>query len=386
MICVTDRKNCCGCSACASVCPEGSIIMQPDTMGFLYPVVNETTCIDCGLCERICQFNYSYKTYGNFEHNIVYGCRHKDEIELSRSQSGAASWALIQSFFSKPGVVYGVAFDNVTHILHKRATSLDECEQFRTSKYVQSDIRGIMPQVRRDLIDGKRVLFIGTACQVSGLKSYIPQKLHTLLYTIDIVCHATPSPEFWKRYIEYYERKRGKKIVKASFRDKRYGWHSHVEVFQFDDGKELVGKNILQRLFYDHLIVRPSCSNCPYTNFKRVSDITISDFWGWEKNYKEWNDNKGVSLMLVNSSKGEQMQKESTSFLNFIQSDTAKCVQPQLVSPIVLGGKANEVERVFAKSGFEGVARMYEYIGFKHQVNRVKAAYKILKAKIAGKK
>lgn len=382
----TDRANCCGCSACASICPVGAIEMRPDTMGFLYPEVNLATCIDCGLCERVCQFNSNYQTYDNYEHNIVYGCRHNDESELYKSQSGAASWALIQSFLAAPGVVYGVAFDTVTHIVHKRATSLSECEQFRTSKYVQSDIRGILPRVKQDLNEGNRVLFFGTACQIAGLKSFIPAKLHPLLYTVDIVCHATPSPAFWKGYVEYYEKKRKTRIDRVCFRDKKYGWHSHVEVFHFEDGSEIVGKNILQRLFYEHLIVRPSCCKCPYTNFKRVSDLTISDFWGWEKNHQEWNDNKGVSLMLVNSPKGDLMQKSSVLYLNFIPSNTEQCIQPQLQSPIVLGDKANQVEDIFSKSGFEGVARLYGYIGLKHQINRVRFVMRMLFEKILGRK
>ena len=205
MIKIVEKKDCCGCTACASICPHNSITMKPDVMGFLYPVVDMTSCVECGLCEKVCQFHDDYKRYGNYNVPEVYGCRHKDLEELSHSQSGAAAWAITQTFLESPGVVYGVGYESVTHIVHKRATSLDECQEFRGSKYVQSDLRGVFRQVKNDLKEGYRVLFFGTACQVSGLKSYIPVSLHERLFIVDIVCHATPSPAFWKSYVEYMQ-------------------------------------------------------------------------------------------------------------------------------------------------------------------------------------
>ena len=382
MINITDKRNCCGCTACANICAHGAISMESDALGFYYPVVSINKCVDCGLCEKICQFKENYNRYQNFEKPKIYGCRHKDINELDKSQSGAASWGLIQAFLLDKGVVYGVAFETVKHIVHKRAKTIEECEAFRGSKYVQSDLCGVFSSVLIDLQDDKRVLFFGTGCQIAGLKSFIPQSLQKNLFTVDIVCHATPSPEFWRQYIEYFEKKRNSIVVSASFRNKRFGWHSHIETFRFADGKEVIGKNVLQRFFYDHLIVRQSCSNCHFTNMRRVSDITISDFWGWEKYYSEWNDNKGVSLLMVNSEKGIDFFSKAKSFLDYIESDSSKCLQPQLIKPIELGDKAEQVEQTFKRYGFKGVMKMYGYIGYKHQINRIKYVFKHIKLKV----
>lgn len=360
MIQISDKRDCCGCTACASVCAHNAIRMKADVMGFMYPVVDPDLCVDCGLCDKVCQFNENYNRYQNFDEPIVFGGRHKDIEELEHSQSGGASWAIIQKFIKNDGIVYGVGFDTPIHIVHKRAADIEECEDFRGSKYVQSDLRDIFPSIKKDLLSGNKVLFFGTGCQVAGLKSYLPQKLHENLLTVDLVCHATPSPAVWESYVKYYEKKYKSKVVKAWFRNKLYGWHSHKESFQLNDGKCL-SMEYFRTLFYDHLIIRDSCTNCPYTNFKRVSDITIGDFWGWEKCYEEWNDNKGVSLILVNSEKGKEYLSELDN-LCIIKSDTLKCKQPQLCHPIEPNIESAQIPELLKKSGFKGIARKYGFI------------------------
>ena len=373
MIQISDKRNCCGCTACASICPHKAITMTPDVMGFLYPVVDTSLCVECGLCEKVCQFHEGYDRYANYDIPIVFGCRHKDEAELVRSQSGAAAWAIMQTFLQEPGVVYGVGYESVTHIVHKRATTLEECQEFRGSKYVQSNLRGVFQQVKDDLKADHRVLFFGTGCQVSGLKSFLPLPLHDNLFVVDIVCHATPSPAFWKAYVQYMEKKYNSTITKVDFRDQTFGWHSHEESFFFSNDKK-VSSHIFRSLFYDHLIVRNSCLNCHFTNFKRVSDITLSDFWGWENHYKEWNDNKGVSLFLVNSDKGKQMFDKCQPFLSFIESDMDKCVQPQLQHPAEQPVDYLIVPQLFQEKGFKGVARKYGHIpGKKYYHNKINA-------------
>lgn len=249
MIKIIRPEDCCGCTACASVCIHDAISMESDGLGFFYPKVDETKCVKCGICEKICQFHEEYDRYDNYETPVVYGGRHRDVDELSRSQSGACSFSLISKFLEKKGIVYGVSFTKNFHVVHKRAETINDCEGFRGSKYVQSDLRGIFRLIKEDLKNGQRVLFIGTGCQVSGLKSYLPNNYHKNLFVIDIVCHAVPSPAVWEAYVNYLQKKRGKKIVKAYFRNKKYGWHSHIETFIFEDGKE-ISLDTFRRYFF----------------------------------------------------------------------------------------------------------------------------------------
>lgn len=375
MIKINNIKDCCGCTACASVCHHDAITMKADIMGFLYPVVNASNCVDCGLCDKVCAFKSDYVADGGDTPMKVFGCRHNEDEELSKSQSGAASWAIMQAFLLEPGVVYGVGYETVTHIVHKRATTIEDCQEFRGSKYVQSDLRGVFQQVKDDLKAGRRVLFFGTPCQVAGLKSFIPKRYADNLFTVDLVCHATPSPAFWKGYVEYMESKRCKKIIRTDFRDKSFGWHSYKESFYYSDDQK-VTQCILVNLFYEARIVRPSCSNCYFTNFRRVGDLTIGDHWGWEKHFKEWNDNKGVSLMLVNTVKGEHLRQRLKHLMDFIESSTEACSQPQLRHPEPLAADYDDAVRLFSEKGFKGVARMYGFIpGKKYYHDKFKAYF-----------
>lgn len=383
MIKIIDKYNCCGCTACANVCSHNAITMTPDVMGFKYPIVDADLCVNCGLCDKVCQFHKEYQRYDNFSEPIVYGCRHKDINELAKSQSGAASWAIIQSFFSEPGVVYGAVFESPTNIIHKRAISLEECHGFRGSKYVQSDLRDTFRTVKADLNNGNRVLFFGTGCQISGLKTFIPGPLRNRLFIVDIVCHSVPSPEVWMSYINYLEQYRKHPIVNVNFRDKKLGWHSHNQTFVFSDNS-ILSETTYFSMYYQHMIIRPSCSNCHFTNLKRVSDITIGDFWGWEKYYKQWNDNKGVSLFLINSEKGLEMKRKAEQYLDFIESDTTKCLQPQLIGPVKLHPEYDAIVTLFEKKGFKGIARKYGYIpGYKYYKDKFMPYYYAGKHKIA---
>lgn len=378
MIRIRDKRDCCGCTACASICPHGAISMEADTLGFHYPKVNEAKCIECGLCEKVCAFHKDYNRYGNYEEPLIYACRHKDIKELNDSQSGALATAIMESFFQNPGVIYGVAYDKELNVVHKRAVTLSESREFKGSKYVQSDMSGIFKSVLLDLKNGKRVLFFGTPCQVAGLRSFIPVKLHSELFLVDNICHAVPSPALWKSYREWIERKNKKRVVKTNFRDKQFGWHSHKETFTFDDNSS-ESRESFKNMFYSHLIVRRSCSSCYFTNYKRVSDITVGDFWGWEKTHNEWNDNKGVSLAFVNSAKGEFFFKELKNYIDAIESSVEECVQPQLFHPIKIDEKIIcDVEKRFLRKGYYSVAYKYGDVGFHHVINRT--VYKIYKS------
>lgn len=237
MIDIIDKHDCCGCTACASICAHDAITMKPDALGFLYPEVDTTKCVECGLCDKVCAFNDNYDRSLNLPEPEAYGARHKDMKEVETSRSGAAFIAISDWILAHGGVVYGAGYTDHFRVVHKRATNKDERGEFKGSKYVQSDLTGVFRQVKQDLKDGLIVLFSGTPCQTAGLNSYIGKKLRENLYLVDIVCHGVPSPYIWRDYIAYLEKQQGDEIVWVNFRDKqKFGWRDHHESFKFKNG------------------------------------------------------------------------------------------------------------------------------------------------------
>ena len=239
MVNITDKSQCCGCTACANICAHEAITMEPDALGFLYPKVDESKCVDCGLCDKVCAFNDNYDKSLNLPSPDVYGARHKDMDEVMKSRSGATFVAISDYILDNGGVVYGVGYKDHFRVAHKRATTKIERDEFRGSKYVQSDLTGIFKQVKEDLKNGLTVLFSGTGCQCAGLNAYIGKKLRENLILVDIVCHSVPGPYLWSDYLNYLEYKHKGSIVSFNFRNKKkYGWRSHIETYVLDNGKE----------------------------------------------------------------------------------------------------------------------------------------------------
>ncbi|MDO5526473.1 MAG: Coenzyme F420 hydrogenase/dehydrogenase, beta subunit C-terminal domain [Prevotella sp.] len=237
MIQIKDPADCCGCTACASICNHNAITMEPDALGFLYPKVDVSKCTDCGLCEKVCAFNDNYDKSLNLPRPYAYAARHNDMDEIMKSRSGAAFVAISDYILEQGGVVYGAGYKDHFRVAHKRATTKEERDEFRGSKYVQSDLIGVFRQVKQDLKNGLTVLFSGTPCQTSGLNSYIGKKLRENLILVDIVCHGVPGPFLWRDYIEFIEKKKGASITVVNFRDKeKYGWGAHHETFKFRGG------------------------------------------------------------------------------------------------------------------------------------------------------
>lgn len=356
------KKDCCGCTACESICSHNAISMCADTLGFFYPKVDNNKCIECGLCEKVCQFHHNYIRYNNYDEPKVFSLRLKDIAQLSQSQSGGAFWGLAQYFIQNGGVVYGAAFEETWRVTHQRACNNDELEKLRMSKYVQSDMRGVYKLIKDDLKQGYKVLFSGTACQVAGLKAYIPQKLHENLFFVDIICHGVPSPKIWADYIEYLQHKYASKITKACFRDKRFGWHGAKESFMFANGKEVFSRTN-NRLYFSGYTVRESCSNCYYTNTRRVGDITIGDHWGLPEDSPYEKDALGVSLVLVNSNKGEEMFYQVLDKFNYEEVGTANYMQPQLKYPCKLHPQHKSFVLDYNNKGFLYIAKKYGDLG-----------------------
>ena len=375
MIDIQNPADCCGCTACASICNHDAITMEPDALGFLYPKVDESKCTDCGLCEKVCAFNDNYDKSLNLPKPDAYAARHKDIDEIMKSRSGAAFVAISDYILETGGVVYGAGYKEHFRVAHKRATTKEERDEFRGSKYVQSDLTGIFRMVKQDLKDGLTVLFSGTPCQTSGLNSYIGKRLRENLVLIDIVCHGVPGPYIWRDYLAYLEKKQGDTIAMVNFRDKElFGWKAHRETFKFKNGG---GKMNFTYVFYQHIMFRHSCGKCHFCNTTRPSDITIADFWGWEKTDPNFNlDDKGCSLVLVNTPKGREIFEAVKDKLNIKPAELDNCLQPNLRHPSSIHPKRMQFEHDYAKRGFIYAMNKYGYAGWRYRERLIKQRVK----------
>lgn len=367
MIRINDPADCCGCTACASICNHDAITMVPDALGFLYPKVDESKCVECGLCEKVCAFNDNYDKSLNLPKPDAYAARHKDMDEIMKSRSGAAFVAISDYILEQGGVVYGAGYKDHFRVAHKRAISKEERDEFRGSKYVQSDLTGVFCMVKQDLKDGLTVLFSGTPCQTSGLHSYVGKKLRENLVLIDIVCHGVPGPYIWRDYLAFLEKKQGDTITVVNFRDKEvFGWKAHRETFKFGGGKMS-----FTYVFYQHIMFRHSCGKCHFCNTTRPSDITIADFWAWEKTDPNINqDDKGVSLVLVNTPKGREIFEAVKDKLNTIPAELENCLQPNLQHPSVIHPKRMDFEKEYIKYGFKHVMYKYGDTGWRYKFRK----------------
>lgn len=383
MIRITNPADCCGCTACASICTHDAITMQPDTLGFLYPKVDETLCTNCGLCEKVCAFNNSYDKSHNLDKPIAYAARHKNIHEVETSRSGAAFIALSDYIIERGGVIYGAGYTDHFRVVHKRATTKEERNEFKGSKYVQSDLSTVFRQIKKDLQDGLVVLFSGTPCQTAGLNSFIGKRLRKNLILVDIVCHGVPGPYLWRDYLSFLEKKYGSTICWVNFRDKQeYGWAAHRESFKFVNGGGQ--KMSFTFLFYKHIMFRKSCEKCPYTNLKRPSDITLADFWGWEKTDPNLNsDDKGISLVLLNTEKGKELFEKIKDRMNTTPVNIENCLQGNLRRPTKADPKRNEFEAEYLRKGFKYVYYKYGEDGWRYKLTNL---YKRIKNKIKFKK
>lgn len=371
MINIINKISCCGCTACASICAHDAITMQPDALGFLYPVVEKSKCVECGLCEKVCQFNDNYDRSLNLLEPIAYAVRHKDINEVMKSRSGAAFVAISNYILEQGGVVYGAGYKDHFRVAHKRATTKEARDEFRGSKYVQSDLTGIFRMVKEDLMKGLIVLFSGTPCQTSGLNAYISKRLRENLVLIDVVCHGVPGPYLWRDYLSCLEEKEKDTIQGVDFRDKReFGWRAHVETFKYVHTSE---RKRYKHRFYQEIAFRPSCHNCPFSNTKRPADITIGDCWGWENVCPEMNkDDKGVNLLLLNTEKGSQLFDQIVDVLLCKPLIKNTYLQPNLISPTSKHPKQDQFEKDYVKYGISYVVEhCYTPQSTKHRIKNI---------------
>ena len=350
------KEQCCGCRACEQVCPQNAIFMNADSEGFLYPKIDVSRCIDCSLCEKVCSFSKCTldSTVKPIDTLIAKHCN----LEIRKhSRSGGLFVALSDEIFQQGGVVYGVRLNNNFCAVHSRATSSDERDAFCGSKYVQSDTNSVFRSVYEDLKQGLPVLFSGTGCQIDGLKGYLGVKgireEMRLLYTCDIVCHGVVSPMVWMDNVLDIKRKYGDEILRIDFRNKKYGWNSHTETYEFRD--KVVDSELYTSVFYEHVALRPSCYHCPYASTNRISDITLADAWHIKRYAPDWDDDMGVSLLLVNSKRGSDLL-HCAKHLECKNIELEKMMQPNLSHPTQQPSWRFAFWEEYRKKGFSQVA------------------------------
>ena len=308
MIKISRNEQCCGCGACAEVCAHKAITMLPDAEGFIYPATDSSLCNDCGLCNKVCPF--INRDRARLPKN-TYAARNKELSTRLRSSSGGLFTLLAEKIIQDGGVVFGAKFDSDWSVIHASAETLEECKAFVGSKYVQSRLGSTFSEVHRHLKDGRKVLFSGTPCQVAALRKFLRKDYDNLLL-IDVVCHGAPSNKVWQHYLDQTlatSNKKRSEIAAISFRDKRNGWGNYGLSITFKDGSDIfipMTENPYMRAFLTDLSIRPSCFECACRNGRSGADISLADFWGlcYALNYED--DNKGTSLELVWSKKGQE--------------------------------------------------------------------------------
>lgn len=305
-------KECTGCGACENICPQNAIQMEYSDDGFLYPVIGNN-CVDCGLCDAVCYCGegkdklFGKKTFKGFAKN--------NKIR-ELSSSGGIFIVLAKYVLKKGGVVYGASFDNKCKEVRHLSTESVALEELARSKYVQSRVGNIYRDVADKLQENRYVLFSGTPCQIRGLKSYLEKKkIRGKLITLDFMCHGVPSSTLFKEYLEQLENEKNKSINDVTFREKDRGWHTQVTKFYFNDGTICTTdslKHFYYYLFLNNYILRDSCYSC--TEYcSHQADITTADCWEIPKE----DDDKGVSLIILNSDLGEKIFSEISDELFF---------------------------------------------------------------------
>ena len=300
---VLEKSRCTGCTACMNICPKGAITMVEDTDGFKYPVIDQDKCINCGLCVKTCPV---LNTKENKSLNKCYVGYNKDEEVRLNSSSGGIFSLIANHILDQKGIVIGAAFNENNELKHIAIEKNKDLNKLMGSKYLQSDLNDIFKYIKENIKE-RKILFVGTPCQVGGLKAFIKNDYNNLI-CIDLVCHGVPSPKLFKKYIEELENENGN-LLNYNFRDNSTGWDTYSNTATFKDKTitEDRKQNKYMKLFLSDVALRQSCFNCNFKLGNKYSDITLGDFWGIKNHYPEMYNKSGVSAIIINTKQGEEL-------------------------------------------------------------------------------
>ena len=339
MINVTDKHNCCGCEACVQVCPKHCISFEEDAEGFRYPNVDTSLCVECKACDKVCPVVNKREAKVPLH---IYAAKNAHNAIRMASSSGGVFSLMAEQIISLGGVIFGARFNKKWEVEHGGTETFEGIADSRSSKYVQSRIGKSFVEARRLLQEGRWVLFSGTSCQIAALKLFLKKEYDNLL-TVDMICHGTPSPGVWRKYLETVmaNARKGENSVSSplnplvpvrdalavtdsveiksiSFRDKRLGWKKYSFALTLAkataDGKQntvslshIHPENPYMKAFLSNINLRPSCYRCPAKDGRSGADVTLADYWGIDREFPEYDDDRGVSLVILNTEKGANL-------------------------------------------------------------------------------
>ncbi|MEG1479671.1 MAG: Coenzyme F420 hydrogenase/dehydrogenase, beta subunit C-terminal domain [Kiritimatiellia bacterium] len=309
-ICTTEKSQCCGCGACSIICPTQAIQMQIDAEGFETPQVNELLCLNCGKCLEVCGIQNVPLLNPP---KVSYAAWHMNPAIREQGSSGSLFTALATLILNRNGIVCGAAFDkDFKHVQHQCIASIENLNALQKSKYVQSSTTKAFENIIQYLKKGRPVLFVGTPCQIASLRQ-LAKGFDEQLFLCDLVCHGTPSPKVFEAYVTEEEKKVNSTLIDYSFRDKKNGWNFPNICLTFRNGKKI---RRLPRLdpffegFCRNYFLRESCYQCPYAQSSRTGDVTIADWWRVATSHPHYDNNRGTSLLLVNTDKGKELLRD----------------------------------------------------------------------------
>ncbi len=373
-----DKAECCACGACLNICPKQAISMREDEYGFLYPRIDESVCVRCGRCRTVCAFQQSKIENEPLE---TFAAVATDEKVLKNSASGGVFAAMAGKMIADGGAAVGAALQEDFSVKHEFAKTQAALRRLQGSKYSQSSIGRNYQLVREQLLNGEKVLFSGTPCQIDGLYGYLGKDFDTLV-TVDIICHGVPNNKMLQDYIALLSRKHGGAVSAFLFRDKSVGWGKNGSVTVNGKMHQLWQSSSSYLYYFSQgWIFRDSCYQCKYSCEHRPADITIGDFWGIEKQHPEylgkhgWDESKGISVVIANTQKGKTFLKTMDGMIAFKPSEFEKAAagNGHLKGPGTPGKRASVLE-TYRDGGWDALEnRFSQNIGWRYYTSRIKS-------------
>ena len=376
-----NKNECTGCGACSNICPKKAISLCPDSCGFIYPMF-ESSCIDCGLCEKACKARLE-TAKEHFNNPVVYAAWSNDDEVRFNSTTGGAFSEIAKEILSEGGFVAGAQYRDDLLVEHTLIRDLDGLKRIRQSKYIQSEPGNIYRGIKDKLDEGLIVAYCGAPCQVSALYAFLGKDYDNLL-TIDFICRGMNSPKAYLSWIKEIESQEKKKVSRVWFKYKKGGWKSSPRRTRLDfaDGSYIVKEgtdNLFQHGYLtSNLYIRPSCGNCKYKGLPRQGDITLADFWDVDK---VLDDDKGTSMVIVNSEKGNTIfdKVKNNMFCSKRALEEVYVGNVCFNDSVSIPDKAEEFLEALNTMKFSDALKKYTYVPlYKKVIKRIKRITKSL--------